>query len=437
MRQISNTIPWNVHYRLMVAVCVLACLVDTSLRAADGAVKVAPDIDANTKVTVERLDGSVVTGQLVSLETDELTIATGDGPQTIGTSEVLSLAPQQLESPTAVQPRVWLHLTDGSRVRGTTFRESAGTAVVGLLGDDSIDLPTRSIRWVRFNPPSDARNNQWDEIVSRKATVDVVVVRRPGSNLDYVEGALENVADQSVRFSFDGDAVNVPRSRLEGLVYYVSVGDQSPRIVCRAVDIHGNSWNAKSVALSGDHFRLRTGADVSLSMPLDRLEQLDFGIGNVVYLSDLKPLKIQWTPLLASNIVSDGLERLFQPRHDQSFSGQELRLRFTKDANRIQEFHKGLAIHSRTELVYRLPDGFRRLTAWVGIDEGADEGGSAQLTISGDGQLLLHRVVTGQDEPVPIDVDVEGRQRLSILVDFADDEALAGHLDLCNIRITK
>ena len=386
---------------------------------------------------MEKLDGSIVTGQLVALETGELTITTGDGPRTLRTTEILSLAPQPQASPTAVRPQVWLHLTDGSQVRGTTFRESAGTAVVGLLGGDSMELPTRSIRRVRFNPPNDAINNQWDEIVSRQATVDVVIVRRPGANLDYVEGALENVTDQTVRFSFDGDAVDVPRSRLEGLVYFVPEGDSSPRIICRAVDIDGNSWNATSAALSGADLRLRTGADVSLSMPWHRLEKLDFGSGNVIYLSDLEPFQVQWTPLLASTVVSDGLERLFQPRRDQSFSGEELRLRFAKESNRIQEFRKGLAIHSRTELGYRLPNGFRRLTAWVGIDEGADDGGSARLTISGDGQPLLDCVITGQDDPVPIDFDIEGKQRLSILVDFSDDQAIAGQLDLCNIRITK
>jgi hypothetical protein len=245
------------------------------------------------------------------------------------------------------------------------------------------------------------------------------------------------VTDQTVRFLFDGEAVDVPRSRLEGLIYYVPPGDEMPSVTCRAIDVHGNSWNVGAVSLSGDDLQMRTCAGVSLSLPLAHLEKLDFGTGNVVYLSDLEPLKVQWTPLLASNAVADGLQQLFQPRRDQSFVGRALRLRFKEDANRVQEFPKGLAIHSRTELVYRLPAGFRRLTAWVGMDEQSGDVGTAQLIISGDGESLFDQVFTGQVEPMPIDVDIEGKQRLSILVDFADDEGLTGQLDLCNIRITK
>ena len=77
------------------------------------------------------------------------------------------------------------------------------------------------------------------------------------------------------------------------------------------------------------------------------------------------------------------------------------------------------------------------MTAWAGIDEGADQSGSVRLIIAGDGKTLLERVIAGQDEPVAIDLDVAGTERLSILVDFADDTAVTGQLDLCNIRITK
>jgi hypothetical protein len=396
-----------------------------------------PGASEAAAVTVTLLDGDVLTGQLVSLRPDAVTVRSGDQPQEIPTSEVLTVAPARRESPSAAPPKVWLQLTDGSRVQGTEFRESAGAAVVELTSGLSVDLPTRSIHWVRLNPPSDSVDSQWNQIVARDATIDMVVVRRPGGNLDYVEGALQSVTDQSVRFSFDGEAVDVPRARLEGLIYYVAPSEDVPSVVCRVVDVDGNSWNAAAVSLSAEELRVETVAAVDLSVPLGRLEKLDFGTGNVVYLSDLEPLKVQWTPLLASTTVSDGLEQLFLPRRDQSFQGETLRLRLPDEGNRVREFHKGLATYSRTELVYRLPAGFRRLKGWAGIDEAVSEGGGAQLTIWADGQLLFHQMISRPAEPVAMDVNIEGKERLTILVDFADDQALAGQLDLCNIRITK
>ena len=37
----------------------------------------------------------------------------------------------------------------------------------------------------------------------------------------------------------------------------------------------------------------------------------------------------------------------------------------------LRSFAKGFALRSRTELVYRLPDGFNRFTALAGIDPAA------------------------------------------------------------------
>ena len=121
---------------------------------------------------------------------------------------------------------------------------------------------------------------------------------------------------------------------------------------------------------------------------------------------------------------------LYQPRRDRSFDGGKLLL-----AGRAYE--KGLAIHSRSELVYRLTDDFRRFRAVVGIDDRVREGGNVKLVIAKDGQVLWSKSVDGKQPPLELDLDVAGVRRLSILVDFGEDLDIADHLNLCDARLTK
>jgi hypothetical protein len=122
--------------------------------------------------------------------------------------------------------------------------------------------------------------------------------------------------------------------------------------------------------------------------------------------------------------------QLFHPREDIGLTQKPL----TLDG---KVYSKGLAIRSRTELMYRLTDDFRQFHAIVGIDDHVRDGGNVDLVISGDGKVLFSRNITGRDEAVPVDLDITGVKRLRILVDFGQELDIADHLNLCDARITK
>jgi hypothetical protein len=144
-----------------------------------------------------------------------------------------------------------------------------------------------------------------------------------------------------------------------------------------------------------------------------------------VYLNDLEPETVEWRPYFQSAATPASLSKWFEP----------------KDAPLIlngESYDKGLALHSRTLVSYRLTKNFRRFQATVGIDERFR--GTANLTFSvlGDNRTLLNRKVKGDDEPFEIELDLEGVRRLRILVDFGDDRSDAGDLlYLCNARLVK
>src|SRR5690606_33765143 len=112
--------------------------------------------------------------------------------------------------------------------------------------------------------------------------------------------------------------------------------------------------------------------------------RIDFSSGKLAYLGDLKPTAVRWTPRVAlpegaTTIASYGL-----PRNNVSYSGSPLSLQWRDDPlpNRrdLRTYARGLALRSRTELTYRIPEGMTRFVATAGIDPASASQGHVALT---------------------------------------------------------
>ena len=103
-----------------------------------------------------------------------------------------------------------------------------------------------------------------------------------------------------------------------------------------------------------------------------------------------------------------------------------------------QSYDRGLSLHSRTLIAYRLTEDYQHLLATVGIEDRFRSSGNVRLVISGEKGILFEKAITGRDGPLELDVNVQGVRRLQILVDFGADQSDVGdHLNLCNARLTK
>jgi hypothetical protein len=125
------------------------------------------------------------------------------------------------------------------------------------------------------------------------------------------------------------------------------------------------------------------------------------------------------------------VKKLFQPQIDRGFFGAPL-------AIAGQSYTKGLALHSRTVMQYRLTRGFRRFAATAGLDSRFRATGNVTLAIHGDCEPLFSKDIVNTDAAIPIDFDLQGVRRLTVIVDFGDDMSDIGdYLNLCNARLLK
>ncbi|MFV1968162.1 MAG: NPCBM/NEW2 domain-containing protein, partial [Pirellulaceae bacterium] len=333
-------------------------------------------------------------------------------------------------------------LVDGSVLAAERYVVERNRAIIKLVGGGEAVAPIRAVRAARFNKQGETVRKQWLEILESPATADAIVIRkvtrvRDGDDeqieigLDQLEGVLFDINDEVVEFEFDDTRVDVPREKVEGVAYYRPQRGKTPDAVCRVVDRFGTSWNVKSVRLQDDTLHFVSAAGVACSLPLEQLGKLDYSAANLLFLTDMQPESIDWKPYVHSSATPASLGEWFRPRWDSVPYGGPLTLGG-------QSYERGLALHSRTEIAFRLTGEYRRFLATVGVDDRFRNTGNVRLVISSERKVLFDQLISGTDEPIDLDIDVRGVRRLRVLVDFGDDRSDSGdHLNLCHARLTK
>jgi hypothetical protein len=381
-------------------------------------------------VSVKTLDGSTHEGQLEALEADHLVLVTADGRQQLPYRQLLTV--KQTKPPAAVPDAasVWIELVGGSRLEATALTISEGKANISLRDGRQISLASEEILQGRIIELEGDTLTDFQEITAEEAEGDLLVIRRPSGALDQLEGIIHSLDKDVLVFEFDNEKLPVGREKVAGFRFFQSDAQQLSKPMCLVQTTDGCLLVAGQLALAEDTLSVTTVAGSTLEIPLEQLGTLDFSSGNLVYLSDLTMESSNWRPYLSAGAVSETLKRLYRPRRDTTLTGKPLVL-----AN--QEFARGLAIHSRTEINYRLTDDYRTFQALVGIDPAMGENGHVELVILADGKQLYRQAISGKDDARSIELDLTGVKRLTILVDFGEQLDIGDHLLLCNARLTK
>jgi len=382
-------------------------------------------------LVVEKLSGQQVVGTLTACNDRVLELQTDSGPQSMRLEEV-AVVRRGGRGPEAVvfhSVPVWLYLSDGSRLAGTSIRIDRQQAELVTTGGARITVGHEHLRAVRFGQLDQQSRPQWQRLQQLESDGDLLVVRR-GEVLDYHRGTIRTVGATSVEFETAGRLLPVPREKVFGLVFYNTTAAGGDRPFCQVDLRDGTVLAASDLRIADGKLQCTTTAGVALQVEFAQVVRLDFRAGRLVYLSDLQPELVEWTPYFPTRQHLAAVEAFFRPEMDRGWHGGPLLL-----AGR--QYQKGLALHSRSRLVWHLGGEYRRLLATAGIDDRVRPGGSVQLVIRGDGKVLLDRKITGSDPPVPVELDVSGVERLAVEVDFADQFDLGDYLDLCEARLIR
>lgn len=375
----------------------------------------------------ETLGGEKITGKTARLTTNEVQVATTEGNREVKIADVLRFQAKEDEGGgerTASSGEA--RLIDGSRFGFDAAAHAGGEEFLEFqsarLG--TFRLPTARVASLRLQKEDRRLSESWGEMLSRAGRDDRLVIRKE-EVLDFLEGVIGEIGPQGIKFLLDSEEHEVKSERVYGVIY--AREPAVPQEGCLVLLRGGDRFVCEGVGLEGEACVLALAGGAELRVPSEGVREFDYSFGKVQFLSELEPRSVKYTPMF--NVT-------WQYRRDKSLDGNALRL------NR-KSFTRGLAIHSKTELTYRLPSGYRQFRAVMGIDDEITRtGGDVIVLIEGvnaEGgvrELLNSRVQLNQP-PQPIDLDITGWQDLRITVDFGEGLDIGDHLDLAEARIIR
>jgi len=378
-------------------------------------------------VEIETLSGDRHSGELVEL-TDEMAVVKQDQASLrLPLASVIEIRfPSAAAAEASTGPRV--ALADGSRLTLSNF-SIAGDKARCESSCGKFTVSVTRVSHVRFGISTTKLDEAWKSLLERESKNDLLVVKKEDV-LDFVAGECGDVAGLGdaagkIAFLLDGDEVPVARDKVYGIIFHRRVPNL-PKSVCQVRLAGGDVLSAAKFAWDGKELKVRLVAGGDLVIPVALVAAIDFSADRISYLSDLKPRDVQYVPFFDIN--------LYEYRRDRSLDGTPLTLAG-------KTYAKGLAMHSKATLKYRIGGEYTRFRAIAGIDDsvrGQNKHENVQLVISGDGKKLFDQEVKATDPPRPIDLDVAGVRDLEILVDFGSDmRDIADHLDLADAKLLK
>lgn len=388
---------------------------------------------------VSTLAGERVAGKLSALLSDAVELQTAAGLKRIPLQDLegVEFSHRVIEA----RPKFLVELLDGSRLAATVFTLASGKAQLELTSGVTVaDLPTRAMRSVKFTPAVDdpAETNGWAEIAAAESTGDVLVVRKRGEGnqltLDQLEGAIQGVSPEGVKFNFDGDEITVKFEKLAGLIFFQPVKRTLPTAVGRLFDVGGSQFSLRTLELKAESLLVLTSAGLNANIPLAATTRIDFSSGNIAYLAE----QDRDQPAVAAlALVPRGLDAAaadwYAPRVEVLPQPQPL------GPGGAKRYRRLIALPSQSSLAFAVPEGFSRLRASVGLDPSLNPAGEFELAIVGNGKVLWSQAFTAarKNELLEIDLPLAGVQRLVLRTTPLRGQGIGSWIHLYEARLTK
>lgn len=391
-----------------------------------------------TDVQITRLSGASETGTLESISSESLLMQSGGQSVTIPVSDLLLITMSDGAGAASADPQR-LILRDGSEISGTAGSRTAKAVSLTSGGLGAIEIPVDAVESIRLQADNPAYRPQWETFRKRETAKDLLIVaKRDGSGLDFLAGVVSSFDSEKLEFLLDGETVPVPLARVYGVVFGKAAGAAPPAKAAGKLSLGtGDQLAMKEFTSAAGQMQVVTTWGQTLPVPLDAVRQIDLSGGRLAYLSDLAALEEKFLGADPENSLLVGLateeqqQLLFGPRRDITIQRQsKLRLRG-------REFSKGLCIHSKSEMSWALDQKYRSFECLAGIDDEVASNGThaVQLIIRGDDKVLFDRMITSTDEPIPVQLSVEGISTLHVTVDYGDGESICDWLDLADAKL--
>ena len=385
-------------------------------------------------VDVTLSDGQRQSGELLALSNEQITVTLENGEKQAfartGLQEIRFPKSEADSSPVKARVR----LTDQSLIPCEAVVMEDGQIVIDKGRPGEWTAKSKTVETIRWSLPDEETDDQWNEIATKVGAYDLLVIRR--QSLDYLKGVVVGIDSEAVKFQYSGDTIPAPLAKVAGIMLAKQAAEQ-PTVRIRLTTHDGGLWMLDSASLDKNQVSVITASGVKARLPLESIASIAYPQLGAVYLTDLEPTDVRLDSLVASTVLAESLKKLNGPKFDVGYDGQPLRIVSSQSQNGSQSFQRGLAVQSRTELVYRLAGKYQRFTATAGIAIDSASQADVELVVFADEREAFRKAIKSEDEPVAVDVDVSSARRLKLVVDYGANLDVGDRLHLGDARLVK
>lgn len=378
-------------------------------------------LQASILVTVQPIDGEVYSSQLEGFEGKNALL----DAKTVPLAELKAI--QFQKDPAAVESQLAVTLGESTLLAQSVTLSEDLFQIQPAVGGNAEQLKAGTVQMVLFQKSELGQNvdldADWNEIRSMDLPDDQLVILRDGK-LSHYFGKILEITEKAVRFEQDGEVLNVKRKHVFAVRFAPLSNDevshetekdpQENPLLGVLTDAAGSSLSISSLVPAEGNAQITLTSGAKLTLPDSALAGLDLSSGRAVSLASLKAESVTVTPFFGMENAPESLLKFNAPQLNRAFGGGKIQLGG-------KEYATGLELCSRTQIVFRLPSAFQTFRATVGIDDSVRPGGSSEVTILADEKVLFKDVLTGKDAPKPLNLDLSGARRLTILVDFGEN----------------
>ena len=175
----------------------------------------------------------------------------------------------------------------------------------------------------------------------------------------------------------------------------------------------GDKISGQLAGVKPDVLDLHTLWGTDVQLPRGEVRSITCRGGRATYLSDLEPVSVDEVSYF---------DRQYLYHRDKALAGGPLLLRGTT-------YRKGLAVHSRCVLTYRLDGRYELFQARLGFEDSAPLGGSiACRVLADDRELYTNPTLRLAAEPVSLKLELAGAKQLVLEVDFGEGQDIGDRI---------
>lgn len=302
-----------------------------------------------------------------------------------------------------------VYLAEDEQLFGKLEAVSADSLTLATTWGDKIDVPLARVLGVYMGM---ADHKETPESFSKRlkspGSEDLLLARARDGEVVAIGGVVEAAKDNKLTFAYRGRSRMLALKQVEGLVLAARPAPKPPTEVRPTFTLSGGLvLSGRWVKIDGDKWEVETPWGQTVKLPLAEIRGVRFRGGQMAYLSDLEPSKVEETPYFG---------RMVTYRRDVALDGSPLKL-----DDRLVE--KGLAVHSRSALTYDLDRRFSTFETMVGFDASGGKKGRVDCRVFADGrELYANPDLRADSPPVHLTLPVSGAEELQLVVDFGPEE---------------